>query len=159
MSFSLSPLAPSLLRHQGNTWRRCAKAVSLALLKLYVLWGVSPHLFWGWEDISMCYLVHLTDFGGSPPCCGVNTTQMEIYFHVCNPSLKDSDGRNKHNDRKTPFILCMPIYMPEEKCLVTFEMPLKTLAKLFLERPYKGFSLTWSFPSMVLAAEHLILLK
>lgn len=40
--------------------------------------------------------------------------QMEgIYFHVCNASLKDSDGRNKPNGRTNPVSLCVPISMPE----------------------------------------------
>lgn len=60
---------------------------------------------------------------------------------------------------KMPFSQCVPLYRVEWKLSVTSEMTLQTLAKPFLKRVYKDPSLIWSFPSMVLTAEYLILLK
>lgn len=85
ISFSLSSLRLSWV-WQGNTLRHCDKAVSWAPLKLYILWCVNAELFRSRGDISTCYLVHLTVFSGSPPCCVVNAMQMKIYFHVYNVS-------------------------------------------------------------------------
>lgn len=52
-------LCLSWVWHWRNPSRCCYKTGRCAL-KLWVLWGVSPGLSWGWEDKSTCYLEHLT---------------------------------------------------------------------------------------------------